>query len=108
MKLSHKIRYFWHDLFFKNAPKERFEYALKCQDVTAGIDLHQRPNSVSGHFRFMLHMSLCQACKNYYDLSKAFSKAIKQKPQAPPIDVNQINQSLLKKFGTKSDGKTSR
>lgn len=107
MKLSQKIRKIWHDAFYKDASKERFEFALKCQDVTAGIDLHEKPTTFSGQFRFWLHLSLCQACKNYYDLSKVLSKAVKKSPSKPKENIEHINRDLLEKYGRKENSKHS-
>lgn len=98
MKLSQKIRKILHDAFYKNASKERVEFALKCQDVTAAIDLHEKPSTLSGHFRHHLHLSLCQACKNYYDMSKFLSSTVKKSPKSLSASVDKINKSLLEKY----------
>jgi hypothetical protein len=101
MKFSQKLRQIWHDAFYKNASKERVEFALKCQDVTARIDLHEKPTSLNGLFRFWLHLSLCRACKNYFDLSKVLSKAIKKSPPPSVTNLEKINNSLLERYGQK-------
>ena len=106
MKLSQKIRKIWYDAFYTNASKERVEFALRCQDVTSNIDLHEKPTTLSGHFRFWLHLSLCQSCRNYYELSKALGKAIKRNPEAESTGkVEQINKVLLEKYGRKENSK---
>lgn len=102
MKLSQKIRKIWHDWFYKDASKERFEFALRCQDVTSGIDLHEKPKTLSGHFRFWLHLSLCQACKNYYDMSKALGGAVKKREPMNPSKIQNLNTSLIEKYGAKN------
>ena len=103
MKFSQKVRQIWHDAFYKNASKERAEFALKCQDVTARIDLHEKPNSFSGYFRYWLHLSLCQACKNYYDYSRILSHAFKKSPSSSTINLEKINKSLIEKYGKKNN-----
>jgi hypothetical protein len=99
MKFSQKFRQIWHDVFYRNASEDRVKFALKCQDVTAAIDLHEKPTTLSGQFRLWLHLSLCRACKNYDDLSHALSRAVKKSPL--PIDSNleKLNSSLLEKHG---------
>lgn len=103
MKFSQRIRQIWYNAFYKNASKERVEFALKCQDVTSSIDLHEKPTSISGYFRYWLHLSLCQACKNYYDYSKVISKAIKKSPPSSAIDYEKINKNLIEKYGKKNN-----
>ena len=95
MKLSFKIRKIWHDFFYRSANKKVIKFARSCQNVTADIDLQHIPIGVAGHFRFWLHLSLCQACKNYYDVSRAFSKALRKNPQQLDINVESLNQILL-------------
>ena len=101
MKFGQKILQIWHGVFYKNASKERVEFALKCQDVTAGIDLHEKPSSIKGHFRYWLHLSLCQACKNYYDLSKVLSNAVKKTPPTSIPNFETINKTLVEKYAQK-------
>lgn len=108
MKLGQKIRKIWYDWFYKNATKERFEFALRCQDVTAGIDLHERPKTLKGQFRFWLHLSLCQACKNYYDVSKALGGAVRKRKPVEPIKIKEMNNELLEKYGAKNKSNSVR
>ena len=103
MKFSKKIRRLWHDVFYRNSSGNRLEFAMRCRDVTAVIDLRAPPKGISGKFRFGLHLSLCQACKNYDDLSTAFSKAIKRSPPPSSPDSDSINRKLLEKYGRKVD-----
>ena len=108
MKFSQKVRRIWHEAFYKNASEEKVELALTCQDVTATIDLHEKPTAISGQLRFWLHLSLCQACKNYYDLSKVLSKAVKARPSSSGASFEQLNQNLLEKFSQKDNSKKSK
>jgi hypothetical protein len=108
MKIGQKIRNIWHDVYYRNASKQRQTFALKCQDVTWTIDLRQKPTTIIDHFRFLLHLSLCQACKNYFDVSKALSNGLKNRRPSPVINIDKINISLLEKYGRSSDTKKSR
>lgn len=98
MTFTKKLRKIGHDLYYKNATASRLEYALKCQDVTAKIDLHKKPESFSGFFRFWFHLSLCQACKNYYDVSQILSLLIKKNVSKSLTPIQEINKKLLTKY----------
>ena len=98
MGLNHRIRKIWHEAFYRNASQKRIDLALRCQEVTSRIDLRQMPSRLSGYFRFWLHLSLCQACKNYYEISNALSRALKKRPAGPRMDSSQLNETLLKKY----------
>jgi len=103
MKLNHKLRQIWHDIYYHNSPKEFSEFAMRCRDVSSDIDLHKRSNTLIGRFRFWLHLSLCQACKNYYDLSKTLSKAVREKSKVSTFQVDDLNKQLLKKHAQAED-----
>lgn len=98
MKTSKIIRKLWHDWYYKNASKSRLDFALDCQEVTKCIDLHVAPEGFMGRFRMWLHLSLCQACKNYDNLSKALELAVKERRKIDARQVKKINEQLVKKF----------
>jgi len=100
MKLSHQIRHIWHEAFYGLAPKGGVDFAMKCKDVTEKIDLAEWPTGRWGRFRFWLHISLCQACKDYLELSQALRKAIREYAhltQSKPR-LDHLNQSLFQKY----------
>lgn len=103
MKINKKIRNVWHAFFYKSASPRGIEFALSCQNVTSDIDLHRKPSTLMGYLRFWLHLSLCQACKNYYDFSKVLSVAVKRKSRAQLTDLSKLNDSLLKKYAGDKD-----
>ncbi len=103
MKLGHKIRKIAHDIYYKNASKKKLEFSLICRDVTAAIDLRQKPKTITDKFRIWLHLNLCQACKNYHDVSLVFSKAIKKNPSQDAERLEMMNKLLMKKFGKSED-----
>jgi len=103
MKLSQKIRRVWHDAFYYRASKLKVEFALKCNTVTEAIDLKTRPETLTDRFRMALHLSLCQACRNYQNVSRVLSFAVKSSPPPPIVkSVDELNANLLEKFGRKS------
>jgi hypothetical protein len=103
MKLSHRIRHYWHELYYFLATPRGVHFAMNCKDVTEKIDLHEMPAGFWGRFRFWLHISFCQACKNYLDLSQALRRAIRgyTKIQNYKVDLNRLTQSLLQKYSAK-------
>lgn len=103
MKFTQKFRKIYHDVFYSLASKEIKEFALKCQSVTAEIDLHEMPATFSSRFRLRLHLSFCQACKNYYEWSKALSRAVKKGPSVLPPSLRELNKKLLEKYGPKEN-----
>jgi hypothetical protein len=98
MKFSQLVRKIWHDIFYRNASDRRVDFALNCKEVTARMDLHEKPSTALGHLRYWLHLSLCQACKNYHELSRVLSRAIKQSPPSSGTGLEKINKSLLAKY----------
>ncbi len=104
MKLGQKLRKIAHDLFFQNASDKQIEFTLTCRDVTSAIDLRHSPKSISDKFRFWVHLNICQACRNYHNVSTAFSKALRRNPSQDPERLDLMTKALLEKYG-KSDKK---
>ncbi len=98
MKVTQKARQYWHDLYYSLAGDRGVAFAMTCKEVTSKIDLTDKRN-----FRFWLHLSLCQACKNYLKLTQALRKGAQSfsKNSKKPIDVNRLNKDLLNKFSNK-------
>lgn len=77
---------------------------MTCKDATEKIDLKDRGLSLFTRFRLWLHLSLCQACANYHELSLALGKAVRDyaktlgKPDGTQVDVERINDQLVKKY----------
>lgn len=101
MKLNQKLREIWHHVFYKYAPQKWISFAGKCIDVTADIDLNNRPKNFKEYFSFWLHLSFCQACKNYHEMDKTLSKAIKNSPLLSNIDFVKLNKKLLNRYTQK-------
>lgn len=97
MKFTHRIRNLAHSIYYFKASKQRTEFALKCEEVTGQMDLHQKPKNLIDFFKFNLHLSLCQACKNYQNLSQTLSKAIAENSAAQNFKTQNSNTSSLAK-----------
>lgn len=103
MKLSHRLRKVWHDVFYKTAPQAGREFALKCQDVTFEIDLKSSSKSLSRRFRVWFHLGICQACRNYDQLSQVLSKAAREQRGVYSIDIEKMNHKLVEKYAQKKN-----
>lgn len=96
-----KLRHIWHEIYFKIASKKAVDFSLKCREVVQHIDLNQKPETLTYKFRFLLHLSFCQACKNYYDFSKFLKKIIIKKVMNQVTDTKNLNIKLINKFKKK-------
>ena len=103
MKLGHKLRHYWHEVYFSIFSESGVDFAVRCKDVTAHIDLRDRPKGVLGQFRFWLHLSLCQACDNYMKFSLVLGEKLREYSKLLNIksDLDQLNKSLLEKYSKK-------
>ena len=101
MKLNEKIRKYWHDVYYFFAKEKGIKFALTCQDVAHQVDVGVS-KSLIGRFRFYLHLSLCQGCKNYSKLTNALGVAIRTVVSAneKPDRMEQLNKDLLAKHST--------
>jgi hypothetical protein len=99
--MKEKLRYWFHELYYKLVPPSGIEFAMTCRQATEIIDLGTRPSTVRDHFRLWLHLRLCQACNYYYKASQALSRAVREmlKRKEELVNVRQLNQELLKKHG---------
>ncbi|MGZ3724308.1 MAG: hypothetical protein ACXWQQ_00820 [Pseudobdellovibrio sp.] len=93
MKFDQKLRQIWHDIFYALFKAWGEEFALTCREATLETDT-QAGDSLS--FRYWLHLSVCQACKNYYDFSAFLSRKMKiQKVrEMSPEAIEQFNKNL--------------
>ncbi len=70
MKLGKKLSEVWHDIYYHFAGNRGVDFAMKCKDVAHQIDLPEKGKSIKERFRFLLHLTMCEACRNYYSFSK--------------------------------------
>jgi len=103
MSLVKKTRKLWHDLYYRFAGKRGVNFALRCRDATEIADLGIGSIGIGGKIRFRLHLSLCDACAQYQQVSKVLGGALRGyaagRPKLP--DIDKVNQDLLKKFSSK-------
>lgn len=100
-RLKKQFRHYWHDLYYYLTNKKGVEFAMTCKDATEKIDLADQTKTITDKFRVKLHVSVCQACNNYYSLSQMLRAAIR-KVMAAHKDKNsnldKLNQELVKKY----------
>lgn len=95
------VRKAWHDIYYFWASKKGVDFALTCREATENIDLNDQAKTAQGKLRVKLHISLCQACNNYYSFSRSLSRALKKLVQARPktdSDLDKLNNELVQKF----------
>lgn len=103
MKISEWIRHFWHELYYLLVSERGEKFALKCKEAVHQIDLAQ-PQKPLDQIRLNLHLSLCQACQNYFDLSTALRKSVRIliKKNENPDRLAVLNEQLMSKYSKKT------
>ena len=105
--IKEKIRYIFHELYYKLTPPGGVEFAMTCKQATELIDLRKRPGSFRDRFRLWLHLRICQACNYYFKASRALRRAVIEmlKNTEEKIDLKGLNQELLKKHSRNNEEK---
>jgi hypothetical protein len=87
------------------ASERGVEFAMKCKEVAERIDLGEVSPTWIGRFRFRLHLSFCQACRNYSDASKALKRAVRELVlgSEKPLHLDRLNKELMEKHARKDD-----
>lgn len=95
MKLIQKLRKFWHDAYYAIAPRSAREFAMRCQDVAAQVDIPDSVDTPQKKLQHLLHMSLCQACRNYRGYSQWLNH------EATLIKVQEADSSRIEKLNAR-------
>jgi hypothetical protein len=100
MRLRHRIRHYWHEFYYAICGGQGIDFAMRCKDVTAKIDLGEIPEDFIGLLRFRLHLSLCSACHFYSVASGALKKMMRDfvSRSEKSLNIELLNQKLLKKY----------
>ncbi|AZZ36359.1 hypothetical protein CIK05_05990 [Bdellovibrio sp. qaytius] len=99
--LKKRIRHYWHDLYYNVVSDNGVKFAMTCKDVTEKIDLNDQSKTQLEKFRVKLHVSLCQACHNYYSFSQTLKTAFKKlmtSSKPTKTDLEKLNRELLQKY----------
>jgi hypothetical protein len=103
MKMIRILLKYWHDLCCIILGEHGNRIIFSCKEVTGNIDLRNKPIGFLGSFRFYMHLSICKACKNYYDFSNALQKVMSQymKNTFSKMNIENLNRDLINKFSKK-------
>lgn len=73
---------------------------MTCKEVVGQLDLPESPRGFRPAVRHALHLSFCEACRNYRKLSVALRKALRvyANNNPPASDLERLNQDLLRKY----------
>jgi hypothetical protein len=101
MKFKNFLRRIWHDVFYLLTPGFGVKFALRCKDVTEMIDLGLLPSQSHNRLRYRLHLSLCQACDNYFKITRVLNRAAIEmvSKSYSGTDYEKLNRKLLEKYG---------
>jgi hypothetical protein len=99
LKVGEKVRKIWHDVFVGMNNKRLFLFADTCKNVVTRIDLDEKERSFFEATRFRFHLSMCQACMNYYRFSRSLSNEVKKlSPLTKPhkhSDLDSLQKRLM-------------
>ncbi len=97
------LKRIWHDIYYVITYPWGMRLAMTCQHATALIDHGGHPKNKFERLRLLLHLSLCQACSFYNEVSHALKKLITQlvKKTEGKIDFTKFNQELIEKYRKK-------
>lgn len=106
-KLGKRVRYIWHEFYYFFATKKMVNVAMTCQSVVEEIDIKKRHRSTLETFRFKLHLSLCQYCKNYSDTSREITNVMKQLANVKNNNeqLDKLNQELIELYVNQNQNK---
>ena len=76
--IERKIRTIWHDLYYSVSGQQGAEFAMTCEEASKYTDLGLSKTSLKQKIRYRLHISLCQICKNYGELTQILKNKIKR------------------------------
>jgi hypothetical protein len=100
VRLKERLRYYWHELYYKLASPSGVAFGMTCKHVVEQIDLGDPPKNWREWFRIQLHLSFCQACNYYFKASRALRRFVREmtKCSVATADVKKINRELLRKY----------
>ncbi len=107
MRIKERLRYYWHELYYKLASPSAVEFGMICKHAVEQIDMGDPPATWRAWFRLKLHLSFCQACNYYFKASQALRQAVRElaKGSGASVDIGKINRELLKKYAR--DGRSN-
>jgi hypothetical protein len=103
-KWREKLRHHWHEVYYSSVSEKGTEFAMRCKDAVEDIDMGTTSLSWIRRARLRLHLSLCQACHNYFKSSQALRRAMKDliRNNNRPRQIRRLNKELIQKFSKKN------
>lgn len=95
------IRRWWHDLYYWVTGNKGARFALTCREAVEQVNWPEARGVALKRFRLKLHLSLCQACHNYFEMSRQLGRAFRTMVRGSDrhVDLERLNQDLLRRFG---------
>jgi hypothetical protein len=90
VKIGQGLRKIWHAVYYALAPKAAVDFAMRCKDVATQVSLGGPPETSKQKLRYLLHMSLCQACRNYEGYSRWLNR------EATQVNTLKLDEQRLK------------
>lgn len=104
-QIERKTRSLWHDLYYSQSGKAGAEFAMTCEEASKYTDLGLSKSSLRQKIRYRLHISICQICKNYAELTQVLKTKIKriqkEQKQLTNREVEEMNKNLFNQIITK-------
>jgi hypothetical protein len=103
MRIKEKLRYYWHELYYKLASPSAVDFAMRCKDVTELIDLGTEELPLVSRIRLRLHLSFCQACCYYKRASDTLRRIAREMliKSDSSINFELLKEELLEKYARK-------
>lgn len=95
------VRRLWHDFYYRISGQRGARFALRCRQVAEVVDLKGSEKTFTERFQIALHLSLCQACRNYSDFSSGLQKKVQEihhHREPTSNEMIKINQRLIDKI----------
>ncbi len=104
--MERKIRFVWHDLYYSVSGDHGADFAMTCEEASKYTDLGLSKTSLKQKIRYRLHISICQICKNYGELTQILKNKIKriqkdQKQSFSGREIEEMNKNLFTNFTAK-------
>lgn len=94
------LRKIWYRIYYFSGNRRLTRLAQNCKSVVRIIDLERKGGNLP-----LLHLSLCQPCRNYYEFSKSLRRELKKYPNGisknTEINHAEFQAKLLKKLSSK-------
>ena len=105
MNFGKRARQIWHDIYYKVVGDDGVDFAMTCREVVEMTNVADKPRKKITTLRYYLHLSVCQACKNYSVFSNFIKKMLKNKFLIEPDakHLNELNNQLLNSFKKSRD-----